>query len=413
MKFRCLVLCVTACLVTVLCGCDESKRFEINYSDGTPPGKPEILGWRAVNGGGVIHYRVPEDEDLLSIDASYTNPRGEEVWFSTSYYVDSITVIGFPDSVARPVQVYAVDRAGNRSESVTVDITPDKPAVQLISQSIQAKGGFGSFYVDWKNELRQNVNVYIDYSYKLNGQQVEKRSVVSSLNADVREFVRMEDIPETEPVTLKMRVEDRYGNSNVLAPVTVNLKHDEIIPTDKWVLPKELTDTLGVRMGYFPGPVKTGGRVLFDGVFGVDDNFTKGEVLGGPKPVNLVIDLGEEWELSRIVTHQICQPATRTTRGSAYQDKEVKVYRVYIYDSVNKVWEMIREHTIPVPVFTVDRLYNLAARAGDFTYFYPDEIKFTAPTRWFRYEIVRVFDGTDSDHSFSLSEITLYGRKKI
>ncbi|GHT50825.1 hypothetical protein AGMMS49982_06870 [Bacteroidia bacterium] len=411
MKFRCLVLCVTACLVTVLCGCDESKRFEINYSDGTPPGKPEILGWRAVNGGGVIHYRVPEDEDLLSIDASYTNPRGEEVWFSTSYYVDSITVIGFPDSVTRRVQVYAVDRAGNRSESVPVDITPDKPAVQLISQSIQAKGGFGSFYVDWKNELRQNVNVYIDYSYRLNGQQVEKHSVVSSMNVDVREFVRMEDIPETEPITLKMRVEDRYGNSNVLAPVTVNLKHDEIIPKEDWFLPKELTDTLGVKMGFFPGPIKTGGRVLIDGEIG-GENFTKGEALGGNKPINFLIDLGAEWELSRIVTHQICEPATSMNRGSAYLDKEINVYRVYIYNSVAREWELIRQHSIIPPQFPVPRQYNLAARAGDFTYFYPDEIKFTAPTRWFRYEIVSVFDGTD-DHSFSLSEITLYGRKKI
>ncbi|GAP72926.1 DUF4959 domain-containing protein [Candidatus Symbiothrix dinenymphae] len=419
MKFRCLVLCVTACLVTVLCGCDESKRFEINYSDGTPPGKPEILGWRAVNGGGVIHYRVPEDEDLLSIDASYTNPQtGAEVWFSTSYYVDSITVIGFPDSVALTVQVYAVDRAGNRSASVPVDITPDKPAVQLISQSLQVKGGFGSFYVDWKNTLKQNVNVYLDYSYKLKGQPVTKRSIVSSVNEDVREFVRMEDIPETEPITVNMRVEDRYGNSNVLAPATVYLKHDEIIPKDNWFLPKELSDTLRVRMGFFGGYFKTGGRILIDGIYdgdgGRNDNFTKGGAYGGVKPVNFLVDLGEEWELSRIVTHQFADYKNELERGEYgyYKDKNIKRYKVYIYHADTEEWEMIRDHTIQVPSLATERQYIVAGLAGDMTYFYPDEIEFTEPTRWFRYEMIGCFDGDIQTFNFALSEITLYGRRK-
>jgi hypothetical protein len=406
---------IMACLVAVICGCEESKRFEINYADNTPPGKPEILGYRAVNGGGVIRFKVPEDEDLLSIDASYKNPKGEDVWFSTSYYVDSISVIGFPDNQPRTVQVYAVDRAGNRSESQTVDITPLDPAVQLISQSVQVKGGFGSFYVDWKNELRQNINVFLDYSYKLNGEQVERHTIVSSINVDVREFVRMEDIPETEPITVNMRVEDRYGNSNVLAPATVYLKHDEIIPKDNWFLPNELTDTLGVRMGYFPGPVKTGGRVLIDGIIekNQNNNFTKGEVLGGVKPVNFLVDLGEEWELSRIVTHQIAGEGSELDRGAGYTDKNIRVYQVYIYNSEAKEWEMVRRHTIPIPVFAVPRQYLLATRAGDLTYFYPDEIVFTKPTRWFRYEMITCFDGDSNTHGFSLSEITLYGRKVV
>src|SRR3546814_2358569 len=48
--------------------------------------------------------------------------------FSASYFADSLEVYGFADTSEYTVQLYAVDRAGNRSEVVNVPVTPLEPA---------------------------------------------------------------------------------------------------------------------------------------------------------------------------------------------------------------------------------------------------------------------------------------------
>jgi hypothetical protein len=66
-----------------------------------------------------------------------------------------------------------------------------------------------------------------------------------------------------------------------------------------------------------------------------------------------------------------------------------------------------------------------AAIAGDMAYLYPDNPKFTTPTRWFRYEAIAAFHDSPSGQyviarpplytgtaAQQLSEITLYAKKK-
>src|SRR3546814_4663848 len=85
--------------------------------------------------------------------------------FSASYFADSLEVYGFADTSEYTVQLYAVDRAGNRSEVVNVPVTPLEPAYTRVAESIVVKPGFSSFFLDWQNELEQNINVYVNFSY--------------------------------------------------------------------------------------------------------------------------------------------------------------------------------------------------------------------------------------------------------
>src|SRR3989339_1351337 len=70
--------------------CEEAKRFEININDNTPPDVPLLLDYKSLPGGARIYYRPPVDEDLLFVEASYTNTSGELIRFTSSYLTDSL-----------------------------------------------------------------------------------------------------------------------------------------------------------------------------------------------------------------------------------------------------------------------------------------------------------------------------------
>ena len=216
-------------------GCEEEGRHMTGSGDPVAPGKPTIISWEPLYGGARFFYELPADEDLLSIDAVYTNANDQSFTFSASYYVDSLDVYGFGDTNEHSVEVYAVDRAGNRSEPVVMKVTPLEPAITRVIQSVEVKPGFSSFFLDWENELEQSINVYVDFSYTKDGTDYAFTSVFSSNLAEERRFIENLELTPQEPVSVKIRVEDTYGN--ITEPVDMgrlSLYEDNEVPKDSW-----------------------------------------------------------------------------------------------------------------------------------------------------------------------------------
>ncbi|GHT68016.1 hypothetical protein AGMMS50239_32220 [Bacteroidia bacterium] len=388
----------------------------------TPPGKPVISeDYKPLYGGARIYFTPPEDEDVLTVDASYTNQKGEIFWFSSSYFTDSIDVEGFADTNPQKVTIYAVDRAGNKSEPQTITVIPKEPAVSRVAGSIAVKGGFSSFYIDWRNELKQVVNIHVNYSY--DGQ--EKVAIYTSTDTVERKFIRLENISETTPVSVKVKVEDRYGNISNIAASSIHLIKDEKIPKDKWIIPITNDSIEGVPQGYWDAYE---GRMIYitDDIIdnGLNWNWGStgpkghtGNVKDGNLPANFIIDLGEEWEISRIITHQRdgaqAAPNIPTGRGWYYATENIGIYSMYIRDNTKPGWDSIRTHKIVFPPDLPGQQYRVMAQAGDMAYLYPEDPHFSAPTRWFRYEARFGFNNDyTAQGAMGLSEITLYGRRK-
>jgi hypothetical protein len=419
------------CLLTgllffsVLCSCKEQGRFEIGYSDAEPPSAPVYLDYRPLYGGARIFYKIPADEDVLSIDAAYTNTKGEKVWFSVSYFQDSIDVYGFSDTLEHVVQLYSVDRAGNISEIIPVSVTPMEPAYTRVAKSLFVKAGFSSFFMDWVNELEQNINVYADFSYTQQGKLVEHKLIYTSNLPAERWFVRDLYLTAQEPVSIKIRVEDPYGNiTDYMDKGQFTLLEDELIPKDKWTMPDTNDSIGGVPQGFFAG---IEGRAVFliDGIIddGRNTNYTHtlhvgrtGLAKDGNVPWNVLINLGDEYELSRVITHQRYTTGSGGTsgRGQYYRDENVGIYNMYVWDDTEQRWDSVTQHKIVFPLGRTDMEYQQMGMAGDMAYLYPDDPQFSRPTRWFRYEALFGFadNYTMTVNLDSLSEITLYGRKK-
>ena len=107
-------------------------------------------------------------------------------------------------------------------------------------------------------------------------------------------------------------------------------------------------------------------------------------------PWNVIIDLGADYKLSRIVTHQRHSGGiNNVNRGQYYKYENVGVYEMYVWDEDASEWIYVTEHMIPVPEGLSELEFVKKGEAGDQAYMYPDDPQFTKPTRYFRYKLQR------------------------
>ncbi len=406
----------------IMASCKEEGRHDANSNDKTPPGKVKDITYKPLYGGARFFYTIPNDEDLLNVEAVYTNAQNQSFTFSASYYTDSLDVYGFAETIEYTVQLYAVDRVGNRSEAAEINVVPLKAAYTRVAESMVIKPGFSSFILDWENELKQNINIYVDFSYTQNGTPYEFSQVFSSNLETDRRFIEDLYLTPQDPVNVRVRVEDIYGN--ITAPVDygqISLLEDIKIPKADWKLPNPNDSIADVPMCFGNG---FEGRLSYviDDLIDRGDNLNfmhtnsrgrTGHAANGNMPWNFIIDLGDYYELSRIITHQRHSGGlANISQGQYYKYENVGIYRIYILDESTDTWEQITEHKIPVPIGLSEIEIVKLGEAGDMAYMYPNDPQYTKPARWFRYEAYKCFDGNYTmDNALCLSEITLYGRK--
>ncbi len=418
-------------LLLGLGACEESSRFQSGANDNDPPGKPVINSWKPLYGGARFFYSIPHDEDLLSVNAEYTNDKGKTFNFTSSFYSDSIDVIGLGSTDPKEITLYAVDRAGNRSETVKQQITPLEPSISRVASSLVVKAGFSSFLVDWVNELEQVVNVYVSFKYTQDGKLNDYVSVFSSNVLNERKFIQDLYLKPTEPVEVSIRVEDQYGNSTANIPFgQLNLLEDTELDQSKWVIPNANDSTVTVN----GKKINTGvpamfgdnleGRMskLIDGIIDQGDNLNffhtggrgrTGFSRDGNMPWNIVIDLGGYYQLSRIITIQRHSGGlANISRGQYYRSENCGEFRLYYFNELTSKWDSVSTQRTPIPTGVNDLQFVKLGEAGDMAYFFPNDPQYTPPTRWFRYEGLHCFDDNYSSTGANcMSELKLYGKK--
>ena len=409
-------------LLTGINACEEEGRYE-PARKGNPPGQITNISYEPLYGGAKFFYTVPNDEDLLQVEAEYTNEKNKTFLFSASYFNDSLEVYGFSAVKPYTVRLYAVNRNGVRSKVTEQTVTPMEPAYLRVANSLIVIPGFSSLLVDWANELQQNVNVYLDFSYTQGGTPYAFTSVFASNLLKDRRSIDNLFLTRTEPLNVKIRIEDSYGNMTDPKEFTnIILLEDIKIPKDKWTLPNPNDSVGGIPMCFGEGR-EGRNRYVIDDIIDYQDNLNfmhtnsrgrTGRTSDGNMPWNFIIDLGDYYELSRIITTQRHSGGlANINRGQYYQSENVGVFRLYIWDEEKNGWsDYINQHSIPVPRGITELEFVRLGEAGDMAYFYPDNPQYTKPTRWFRYEATKSFNGNYTlEDANCLSEITLYGRK--
>jgi hypothetical protein len=411
-------------LIAAISSCSE-QRFEIGIDDKTPPAKPVVRDVKPLYGGARIFYTRPADEDLLTVNAEFIAANGKTFQFSASYFKDSLDVYGLGNTNKHTLNLFATDRAGNRSEIVPVTVEPLEPSISRVAKTLIVKPGFSSFYVDWTNELEQTVNIYVNFTFTQGGKNRDLVAVYSSNQLNERKFITDLIQGPNDPVKVNVKVEDIYGNITEAVDFgSLYLLQDEEIPKTNWVLPLTNDTIAGEPMCFGSGYDGRIGRVID----GKTDELLNGSnymhtastgrtgVGTSPNtPWNLFIDLGDYYELSRIVTHQRHNTGSLTNimdRGQYYQSENVGKYNMYYLDEENDVWVLLSGHIIPLPVGLNDLEIAKMGHKGDEAYMYPDDPHFSPPVRFFRYEALNSFASNYTGTGCNcLAELSLFGRK--
>lgn len=198
-----------SCLIASLWGCGQVELRDHLENDGIAPGPVTEVSVENLPGGAKISYRPPADNDLLYVQAEYEIRDGVRQEVRSSYYNNSLNVMGFGQEKTYDVHLYAVDRSGNRSERITVQINPSTPPVLKAYRALDYRGGFGGIHVSSENVDRANLIIttiikgadgaWRDYD--------KYYSELPAINFSVRGL-------DAEPTQFGVYVIDRWENSS-------------------------------------------------------------------------------------------------------------------------------------------------------------------------------------------------------
>jgi hypothetical protein len=134
----------------LLSSCEEDVRGPLT-KDPNPPGLVSEVTVTNLPGGARISYAVPDDEDALLVEASYTLDNGKQVTAKSSVFKNFVIVEGLRKVRPQDVELVSVDRSNNRSEPVRVSITPETAPVDKLFASFELVEDFGGVRLKYNN----------------------------------------------------------------------------------------------------------------------------------------------------------------------------------------------------------------------------------------------------------------------
>lgn len=377
--------------------CDSSDIKE----DTTAPGKLSVQSVTPTSGGGIIHYNLPADNDILFVRADYINAQGEEVYRVSSKENDSIEISGLIDTSPVTVNLSVFDTSQNQSEVVSVDFSPNRSFIFDVLESLEITPDLGGVRVNWTNDEEKTVFIYVSIT-AIDGE--EEIRILSSSNQNGARFVRG---LAAEEQNFSIKVEDFDGNST---PDTdfgnYTPLFEEKIDKTSW----RLVSNLSVNGDAWEGQTVNFWDDIVDTVSTNSDNsyFIIYRSLNGGVlrwPLDIVIDLNKTVKINRFKVWQRAfwynGPANT---AYYYQAENLRSFDIYV--SNDKVeWQLLGNFDIGDPSDgsgnIPDEKIDEAAQGHDFNL---EEV--SPEFRYFKFSITANYGSDTYVHG---SEISLFG----
>ena len=381
-------------LVTLTFSCSKNEDV-----DSTPPGILSNISVVPTNGGGIISYSLPSDNDISYVRAEYTNSQGEEVFRVSSRYNTSVEINGLNQTTPIKVRLYVVDENENISDEVEVEFTPLESFIYLVQQSIEISPDLGGVKITWENIATKTVFVYV---HILNGTD-ETIRILSSDNAEESLFIRGLDAVE---MTFSTKVEDFDGNITDLQVVgNYTPLFEEKIEKNTWTL----IASQSINGNAYEGRTVNFWDDIVDTVETDSDNsyfIATRENNGGSLnfPLDIVIDLNKNVKIKRF---KVWQRAYWYQGGGVtyhYQEENIKSFNLYASNDAQS-WDLLGEFDIGDPRDSAGNIpasaFQEAIDGHDFT--------LANTSEQFRYLKISITSNYGSTIITVGSEITLYG----
>ena len=377
--------------------CDSSDIKE----DTTAPGKLSVQSVTPTSGGGIIHYNLPADNDILFVRADYINAQGDEVYRVSSKENDSIEISGLIDTSPVTVNLSVFDTSQNQSEVVSVDFSPNRSFIFDVLESLEITSDLGGVRVNWTNDEEKTVFIYVSITASDGEEEIR---ILSSSNQNGARFVRG---LAAEEQNFSIKVEDFDGNST---PDTdfgnYTPLFEEKIDKTSW----RLVSNLSVNGDAWEGQTVNFWDDIVDTVSTNSDNsyFIIYRSLNGGVlrwPLDIVIDLNKTVKINRFKVWQRAfwynGPANT---AYYYQAENLRSFDIYV--SNDKVeWQLLGNFDIGDPSDgsgnIPDEKIDEAAQGHDFNL---EEV--SPEFRFFKFSITSNYGSDTYVHG---SEISLFG----
>ena len=368
--------------------------------DTTPPSVLTIDSVTPTNGGGIISYTLPNDDDILYVRAEYTNSNGVDVSRASSSYNNSIEIDGLNQTTALTITLYVVDQNYNQSAPIYVELVPLDSFIYLVQESIEVNTDLGGFRITWENIQSKTVYVFVHIN---NGTEEEIR-ILSSNNSS--ESIAVRGLP-SEEITISTRIEDFDENSTTLEEKgTLTPLFEQVIDKSTWTL----VGSQSVNGNAWEGASANFWDDVIDTTNNNSDNsyFMIWRDLNGGSldwPLDLVIDLNKNVKITRFTVWQRAFWYNGPSDVPYYfQEENMKSFNLYASNDA-QVWEELGQFDIGDPRDSEGNIPQSALdSAANGHEFELDEV-----SESFRYLKFRVTSNYGSEAYVNGSEITMYG----
>ena len=302
-------------LLCIICfaGCGKEEKLGLYPADNIAPAPPTNISVENINGGSIISFNAPKDDDLLCVVATYII-NGEERTAKVSPYVNKLTVEGFGKEGEYKVFLKSVDKSNNESQPIEVKINPLTPPVQIIFESLKVVDSFGGVKVSWEN-LQEN-NIIVEVFRKDGDEWISVENFYSSTSvgmATIRGF-------DPEPIKFRTRIRDRWDNYS-------DFYETENLPLYEIMIDKSKFRTITPLPGDSPEHSSYPIRLLFDGNTG---NFYHGG--GNDIGRSITFDMGQVAKISRFKMYQRLGQFT-------YTHNNLKNYVIYGCNDISGMYD--------------------------------------------------------------------------
>lgn len=368
--------------------------------DTTPPGVLTVDMVTPTNGGGIINYTLPDDNDILYVKAEYTNSNGVDVSRASSSYNNSIEIDGLNQTTALTITLYVVDENFNQSAPIFVELIPLESFIYLVQESIELAPDLGGFRITWDNIESKTVYVYVH----INDGTDEEVRILSSDNA--QESIAVRGLPSTE-ISISTRVQDFDENTTTLEEKgTLTPLFEEVIDKSTWTLLASQSVNgnawEGDSTNFWDDVIDTTGNNSDNSYFMIWRDLNGGSLNW---PLDLVINLNKNVKITRFSVWQRAFWYNGPSDIPYYfQEENMKSFTIYASNDA-QAWQELGQFDIGDPR---DSEGNIPAAALE-SAANGHEFELDAVSETFRYLKFSVTSNYGSETYVNGSEITLYG----
>ena len=373
------------------------------YSAGPTPAPVTQVVATPMPGGADITYSVPEDKDLLYVEADISVPSGRTFNVKSSSYGNVIEIRGLASTDPQQVMLYSVNKGGVRSEGCPVTINPLTPPYMNVYASLKMKADFGGVNVSFANESNASLAIVLSYLDEKSNEYLEYDTYSTEESDGNSSFRGMEN--ETRKFSLYIR--DRWDNISPTVEAELTPLYEEQIDKSKF---KAVTGIQGDGKG--DGTYATDGQsqpaFMWNGVWPTAltnyGDYKMFYIRSYDRQTSFTLDMGQAVQLSRM----------RFNYYYKWTYMEPKEYEVYgcteltedMYDGEWSKWTLLAHCTFDKPSGLGDNEFG----PGDAEAFVAGtniDVDIQMPR--IRYIRVKGIECWDGGSSLCFSEITAWG----